>query len=603
MNTALRLTILQGAEELLSLETWEPIIIGRQTGHDQKPPSYRSREQKCRVTLAGRDSAVVSREHLLIEVQDASRIRVTNQSPRHGVQLPNRVTLNSRESQELDLPASLGIANWVLRIELPNAEDAPLRALEEAPPSPLASIGHRRPFPSLPVSQDKENPAELYLRFLEISLIRLQASTDVKMLCDQAAHCCAELLELDSVWVFLLEENEWAVKAWARRGDLAREKAGDASRFVLGKVREEKRTFWLTSQAVGLGVLPSVAAAPLLDSQGAVIGAIYGHRLATSDSLRVPVNRLLALSVELVASAVSSELVRRQQGQGDAPSGSFADYFPPQVSRRVVDSPQILDDREQDIALLECEIRDFDAVIAQLGLTEASLRLQEVFDPVCECIGDQQGVVNDYCDARVRAFFGAPLAQTEFLIQAAKAATAIHERVSDLGKRWRNDLGRSLDIGIVLDVGRYHVGRRGSRTRFKYGTWSKAWQIVDKIQQAGRVLRTPLTVSKAARTGIPHSFAGRRLGLLEGAGWAEPLELFEIIEPSNKAFAIRGSYEEALACFERGDFEATTQRLSKILADHPSDVPAYLLQMRAIQAKLNKGTASTGVLKLLDTGS
>ena len=400
------MTILQGAEELLSLETWEPIVIGRQTGRDQKPPSYRSREQKCRVTLAGRDSAVVSREHLLIEAQDAGRIRVTNQSQRHVVQLPNRVMLKARESQELSLPASLGIANWVLRVEVPNAEDAPLRALEEAPPSPLASIGQRRPFAALPISPDKENAAEQYLRFLEISLIRLQASADVKTLCDQAASCCAELLELDSVWVFLLEENEWAVKAWARRGDVVREKAGDASRFVLGKVREERRTFWLTSQAVGIGVLPSVAAAPLLDAQGAVIGAIYGHRLATSDSSRVPVNRLLALSVELLASAVSSALVRMQQGQGHAPSGSFADFFPPQVSRRVADAPQILDDREQEIALLECEIRDFDAVFAQLGPTEAALRLQEVFDPVCECIWDQQGVVNDYRDARVRAFFG-----------------------------------------------------------------------------------------------------------------------------------------------------------------------------------------------------
>src|SRR5438874_2116715 len=115
MTTALRLTVLQGAEELLTVEAWEPIIIGRQTGHDEKPPSHRIREQKCRVVLAGRGSSVLSRQHLLIQAKDSGRILVTNESQRHGVLLPNRVTLKSRESQELSLPASLGIANWVLR--------------------------------------------------------------------------------------------------------------------------------------------------------------------------------------------------------------------------------------------------------------------------------------------------------------------------------------------------------------------------------------------------------------------------------------------------------------------------------------------------------
>ncbi len=80
------------------------------------------------------------------------------------------------------------------------------------------------------------------------------------------------------------------------------------------------------------------------------------------------------------------------------------------------------------------------------------------------------------------------------------------------------------------------------------------------------------------------------------------MELFELLDPADKAFPIRARYEEALASFERGDADATTQRVAKILSEHPSDVPAYLLQMRALQAKLNKGAAATGVLKLMDAG-
>lgn len=603
MNTALRLTILQGAEQVLSLEAMEPIIIGRQTGHDEKPPSHRIREQKCRVVLAGRDSSVLSRSHLLIQAQDSGRIRVTNESQRHSVLLPNRVTLRSRESQELSLPASLGVANWVVRVEAPNAEATPLRALEEAPPWPVASITARRPLAPLGVPLDDQNSTEYYLRLVEVSLTRIQGAADAKALLDQAAHCAAELLELDSVWSMLLEEGKWVQRASARRGDLTREKAGEPSSFVLAKVRDEKRTFWMATQTVGVGVFPSVAAAPILDAQGGVIGALYGHRLATSAAARVPVNRPMAHSLELLASAVASGLARMSQKPSEASGASPDLYFPPATARRVEESPQILDDRKQEIVLLECEIRDFETLFAKVGASEAALCLQEILDPLSDIIVDQQGVVHDYQDARIRAFWGAPVAQADFTSLAARAAQFMLERLPELGRRWRTDLGRPLELGIILDLGAHHVGRRGSRTRFKYAPWSSAWALIDKIQQAGRVLRTPLLMSATARAALP-SLPGRRLGRLEGPGWAEPLELFEIVEPGNKANAIRGNYEEALACFERGDFEAAAQRVARLLAEHPSDVPASLLQMRAIQAKLNnKAMSPAGALKLFDTGA
>jgi adenylate cyclase len=604
MNTALRLTILQGAEQVLTLEAWEPIIIGRQTGHDEKPPSHRLREQKCRVVLAGRDSSVLSRQHLLIQAQGDGRIRVTNESHRHGVVLPNRAMLRSRESEELSLPASLGIADWVVRIEAPDTEATPLRALEQTPPLPLTTIGVRRPFAPLATPLTDENASEFYLRLIEVSLIRLQAAGDAKTLLDQAAHCGAELLELDSVWALLLEEGKWVQKTSARRDDLPREKAGEPSNFVLGKVRDEKRAFWMTAQTVGLGVLPSVVAAPILDAQGAVIGAIYGHRLTTSGEARVPFNRLMALCVELLASAVSSGLAARalqKPGETAMPSSDF--FFPAAAARRALESPQILDDRKQEIALLECEIRDFDTLFAKVGASEAALCLQEILNPLTEIIAEQQGVVDEYRDASVRAFWGAPVAQADFAGFAARAATIMLERLPELGRRWRTDLGRPLELGIILDLGAHYAGRRGSRIRFKYGPWASAWAQLEKIQHASRVLRTPLLLSAPARSAL-QALPGRRLGKLEGAGWAEPLELFEVVYPTNKAYAIRGSYEEALAAFERGEFDAAAQGVGRLLAEHPSDVPASLLQMRAIQAKLhNNGASPAGVLKLFDMGA
>jgi adenylate cyclase len=606
MNKALRLTVSRGDEQLLTLETWEPIIIGRETGSDQSPPSFRTREKKCRVTVAGRDSEDISREHLLIEALDGGRVRVTNKSQRHGIQMSSQATLGKRESQELSLPVTLGVADLALLVEVPNEEEIPLRALDLAPPAPPGMLPARAGFSALPILEDNERVPDFYLRLAELGLSRLMGVDDLKALWEVACFCACELLQLDSAWVFHLEEREWVVKHWSRRGHRTREESGEASKFILGKVRDEKRTFWLTSQTGGLGVLPSAAAAPLLDSQGAVMGALYAHRLPSERPATVPFNRSLAITLELLASAVTSAQVRLRSGPAEVSKSTGTgplEFFPPAVARRVADAPHLLDDREQEMALLEFKVRDFDELVAQVGPVVAGGRLQEVFEPVSECIAQNQGVVAELEDARIRAFWNAPVPQNDYLTLAAQAALAILARVNDLGVRWNNDLGRPLVVGITLHGGTFPVGRRGSKARFKYGPWSSAWTMNSRIQQVGAQLRTPLLVSKAVRSLLSQSFAGRRLGRLEAAGWSEPMELFELLDPTNKVFPIRARYEEALAAFERGDAEAATQRVAQILSEHPSDVPAYLLQMRALQAKLNRGAAVTGVLKLMDAGS
>ena len=319
-----------------------------------------------------------------------------------------------------------------------------------------------------------------------------------------------------------------------------REEVGEASKFILGKVRDEKRTFWLTTQTVGLGVLPSAIAAPLLDAQGAVMGALYGHRLPSEQPATMPFNRSLVIAMELLASAVAAGQVRLRGAPGEVSSGSASlEFFPPAVARRVADAPHLLDDREQEMALLEFEVRDLDGLIAQLGPLVAGGRLQEVLEPVSECIFENQGVVADIEDGRIRAFWNAPAPQNDYLTLAAQAALAILARVNDLGVRWSNDLGRQLAVGIALHAGTFPVGRRGSKARFKYGPWSSAWSMNQKIQQAGAQLRTPLLVSKAVRSVLSQSFSGRRLGRVEAAGWSEPMELFELLDPADKAFPMR----------------------------------------------------------------
>ena len=65
--------------------------------------------------------------------------------------------------------------------------------------------------------------------------------------------------------------------------------------------------------------------------------------------------------------------------------------------------------------------------------------MQEILDPLTEIILEQQGVVHDYQDARVR-FLGAR-SHWRFRRLAAKAAALMIERLPDLAAR-RTDRGK-----------------------------------------------------------------------------------------------------------------------------------------------------------------
>src|SRR5207248_2762089 len=90
-----------------------------------------------------------------------------------------------------------------------------------------------------------------------------------------------------------------------------------ASRSVLSRVVEEKRTFWeLPPTAASLKEIKAVVAAPILDGQGEVVGVLYGDcRLDGATLGATLMTELQASLVELLASGVAAGLARVKQEQ------------------------------------------------------------------------------------------------------------------------------------------------------------------------------------------------------------------------------------------------------------------------------------------------
>ena len=137
--------------------------------------------------------------------------------------------------------------------------------------------------------------------------------------------------------------------------------SGRPSQRLLDKVRVDRRSFLhLPSNESSLDDVQSVVAAPILDPQGDVVGALYGDRRLGESRDAPTISHLETMIVELIASGVANALARHEQEQVAIRARvQFEQFFTPELARELEDNPTLLSGREAVVTLLFCDIRGF----------------------------------------------------------------------------------------------------------------------------------------------------------------------------------------------------------------------------------------------------
>jgi sigma-B regulation protein RsbU (phosphoserine phosphatase) len=315
-----------------------PVELGRQSEGEGKPYLRTEQAGHWRIVLAGIDESSVSRKHLFAEPLPDGRVRLTNQSKKLPVRLPDGSELRPSLSQEVALPVSLGIGHRVVHIEPADegdAESVRIETLAEAPLPPgarwagLSLLGSANVAGAAPgllasasMSVGPSMSVESLVGWLHAAMDVLQSAASSTDFFDRAAGVLVDMIGLDAGRVLLRDSGQWRVQALKTApGRVADDRP--PSRQVLGKVLEEKRTFWQTPTtptegAASLLGVNALVAAPILDPNGEVIGALYGSRDQGGrggPSAAGPISRLEATLVELLAGGVAAGLARLEHQQ------------------------------------------------------------------------------------------------------------------------------------------------------------------------------------------------------------------------------------------------------------------------------------------------
>jgi len=567
---------IEGSVERIELQPAVPVLIGR------CPES----------PIDCRDDRTVSRRHCQIDVSP-NGCWLTNLSP-------NGTRVNGTDASEYRLHdgdeiAIGGSLRAIIRIPVDSLGlgGSGSRDLFTLGSSPLITPGSAEGASLLPgsMSDGSVSPDTMLPLMRGVGRVMdvLQTAMSSQDFFQRAAQAVIDLVGLDTGRIVLLERTLWKPQAVAYAPHIHEDSALSISRSVLEMVRQHKQVFWETGGVEAtdsISNLEAVVAAPILDENNSVIGAVYGDREIQGMKSAQSIGEWEAMLVELLACTVASGLQRlRQQEQVASLRSQFEQFFTRELAEQLERDPTLLEGRDAVATVMFCDVRSFSSICEQLGAQRSFEWINDVMGVLSECVREFDGVLVDYIGDELMAMWGAPLEQPDHAQLACLAAHRMFERLPEIDDRWQQTIGRATKVGIGINTGPVRVGNTGSLLKFKYGPLGHSVNVASRVQGATKYLMSPLLITGATRELLGSDFAGRRLCNVRVVNVQEPVAIYEL--RPNASVELSGlidPYEQALDHFENAEHRQAAALLTRTLTTCPDDGPSLLLLSRVVNA-------------------
>jgi adenylate cyclase len=232
-----------------------------------------------------------------------------------------------------------------------------------------------------------------------------------------------------------------------------------------------------------------------------------------------------------------------------------------------------------------CDIQGFSRIAEKIGAARTFDWMNDVMGTLSDCVSNHQGVLVDYIGDELMAMWGAPEQQADHARRACLAAIDMIDLLPSLNERWRAVLEEPFDLGIGISSGPVRAGNMGSNRKFKYGPLGNTVNLASRVQGATKYFKARLIVTGATADALDENLPMRRLANVRVVNIEQPIRLYELpCGDFPNAGVLCPAYEEALVCFEQGDFRKAAQMLTTLMATFPDDGASVILLSRAVSA-------------------
>jgi adenylate cyclase len=269
---------------------------------------------------------------------------------------------------------------------------------------------------------------------------------------------------------------------------------------------------------------------------------------------------------------------------------AFGQYLSPEVIRRLLLNPKLVDPRKTEITVLFSDIRGFTTISEKLDAQELALFLNSYLSDMTKIVFDTHGTLDKYIGDAVMAFWGAPYEDRHHVLDACNAALTMMARVRELQKKWEAEGRPRLDIGIGLNSGVASVGNMGSALRYGYTALGDTVNLASRLEGLNKEYGTHIIVNESTYAAAQNAgFLFRELDLIRVKGKLQPVTIHELygrISDLQKDTTLADVEErfrmfaEARELYRQRKWSNAQQTFEAILKRWPADSPSRMYWKR-----------------------
>jgi adenylate cyclase len=263
---------------------------------------------------------------------------------------------------------------------------------------------------------------------------------------------------------------------------------------------------------------------------------------------------------------------------------AFGQYLSPEVIRRLLVNPRLVEPRKTDITVMFSDIRGFTSISEKLDAQELALFLNQYLSDMTRIVFKTNGTLDKYIGDAVMAFWGAPFEEPGHAAKACNAALEMMKRVRELQTQWAAQGKPRLEIGIGLNTGVASVGNMGSALRYGYTALGDAVNLSSRLEGLNKDYGTHIIVNETTyQAAKDDGFIFRELDLMRVKGKLQPVTIYQLLgrktdfEEDGSAESVRLQVERftrARELYRNRQWEAAKSSFQNILDEWPQDGPA-----------------------------
>ncbi len=347
------------------------------------------------------------------------------------------------------------------------------------------------------VSSEQQKTNKLNL-LLDISK-ELAKQQDVDRLLKKVVDITFQVMSVDRVSILMVEEGTGELVPRMSRNRLG-DQAG--SKHVPRSIAQrcvDERLAILTDNAAtderfkGQSILMqsvrSAMSAPLMGSEGSVLGLIYVDNMTATNSFGDEDLEFLIAFSGIAAVAIENSQLTNKLAREAVVLSNFQRYFAPDLVDQISSAEGMVQmgGTKRPVVVFFSDIRGFTPMSEKMSPDDIASLLTEYFTEMVGIVFEHGGTLDKFIGDEIMALWGAPISKDDDADRAMRAAIDMIAVLKELNEKWSAEGRPHVDIGIGINFGEVFAGNIGAEQRMEYTVIGDAVNVASRLcSNAGR---------------------------------------------------------------------------------------------------------------------